>query len=77
MATIIQSKRTNTANIPSTLEQGEFAYIYDTSNTDTDAGGNGGRLYIGHHTTNSNTPFKVGGAYYTACLLYTSDAADE
>ena len=71
MATIIQSKRTNTANIPSTLEQGEFAYIYDTSNTDTDAGGNGGRLYIGHHTTNSNTPFKVGGAYYTALMDHT------
>jgi len=39
MATIIQVKRTTTANLPSTLEQGELAYIYDTSATDTDAGG--------------------------------------
>ena len=38
MATIIQVKRTTTANLPSTLEQGELAYIYDTSATDTDAG---------------------------------------
>jgi len=68
MATIIQQKRTSTANLPSTLEQGELAYVYDTSSTDTDAGGNGGRLYIGHHTTNSDTPFKIGGAYYTGLM---------
>ena len=65
MATIIQIKRTTTANLPSTLEQGEFAYLYDTSATDTDAGGNGGRLYIGDPTTNTNTPIKIGGKYYT------------
>ena len=65
MATIIQVKRTTTANLPSTLEQGELAYIYDTSATDTDAGGNGGRLYIGDPTTNTNTPLKIGGKYYT------------
>jgi hypothetical protein len=65
MATIIQIKRTTTANLPSTLEQGEFAYLYDTSSTDTDAGGNGGRLYIGDPTSNTNTPLKVGGKYYT------------
>ena len=62
MATIIQIKRTTTANLPSTLEQGELAYLYDTSTTDTDAGGNGGRLYIGDPTSNSNTPLKVGGS---------------
>ena len=65
MATIIQIKRTTTANLPSTLEQGEIAYLYDTSATDTDAGGNGGRLYIGDPTTNTNTPIKIGGKYYT------------
>ena len=65
MSTIIQIKRTTTANLPSTLEQGEFSYIYDTGSTDTDAGGNGGRLFIGDPTSNSNTPLKVGGKYYT------------
>ena len=68
MATIIQQKRTTTANLPSTLEQGELAYIYDTGSTDTDAGGNGGRLFIGHPTTNSNAPLKIGGAYYTGLM---------
>ena len=71
MATIIQNKRTLTGNVPSSLEQGELAYIYDTSTTDTDAGGNGGRLFIGHPTTNSDTPLKIGGAYYTALMDHT------
>ena len=68
MATIIQIKRTTTANLPSTLEQGELAYLYDTSATDTDAGGNGGRLFIGDPTSNTNTPLIVGGKYYTDLL---------
>ena len=68
MATIIQIKRTTTANLPSTLEQGELAYLYDTSVTDTDAGGNGGRLFIGDPTSNTNTPIKIGGEYYTDML---------
>ena len=71
MATTIQVKRTTTANLPSTLEQGEFAYIYDTSATDTDAGGNGGRLFIGDPTSSSNTPLKVGGKYYTDLMDHT------
>ncbi len=71
MSTVIQIKRTNTANLPSTLDQGEMAYIYDTSITDTGAGGNGGRLYVGDPTTNTNTPIKVGGAYYTALMDHT------
>ena len=80
MSTIIQIKRTTTANLPSTLEQGELAYIYDTSATDTDAGGNGGRLYIGDPTTNTNTPLKIGGKYYTDMMDHvqgtlTADAA--
>lgn len=65
MSTIIQIKRTNTANLPTELNQGEFAYIYDTSATDTDPGGNGGRLYIGDPTSSTNTPLKIGGKYYT------------
>jgi hypothetical protein len=72
MATIIQIKRTTTANLPSTLEQGELAYLYDTSATDTDAGGNGGRLYIGDPSTNTNTPLKVGGKYYTDMLEHSN-----
>jgi hypothetical protein len=80
MSTIIQVKRTTTANLPGTLEQGELAYIYDTSATDTDAGGNGGRLYIGDPTTNTNTPLKIGGKYYTDMMDHvqgtlTADAA--
>ena len=71
MATIIQIKRTTTANLPSTLEQGELAYLYDTSVTDTDAGGNGGRLFIGDPTSNTNTPIKIGGEYYTDMLDHT------
>ena len=74
MATIIQIKRTTTANLPSTLEQGELAYLYDTSTTDTDAGGNGGRLYIGDPTSNSNTPLKIGGKYYTDMMDHTLGA---
>ena len=72
MATIIQIKRTTTANLPSTLEQGEFAYLYDTSSTDTDAGGNGGRLFIGDPTSNTNTPLVVGGKYYTDLLDHSN-----
>ena len=71
MATIIQIKRTTTANLPSALEQGELAYLYDTSTTDTDAGGNGGRLFIGDPTSNTNTPIKIGGEYYTDLLDHT------
>lgn len=68
MSTLIQIKRTNTANLPSTLDQGEFAYIYDTSVTDTTAGGLGSRLYIGDPTSSTNTPIKIGGKYYVDLL---------
>jgi hypothetical protein len=71
MSTIIQIKRTTTANLPTTLEQGELSYIYDTSSTDTDAGGNGGRIYIGDPTSNSNTPIKIGGKYYTDLMEHS------
>ena len=68
MATQIQIKRTSTANLPSTLEQGEMAYVYDTSNIGDGAGNNGGRLFIGDPTSNTNTPIKIGGKYYTDLL---------
>ena len=71
MSTIIQIKRTTTANLPTTLEQGELSYIYDTSSTDTDAGGNGGRIYIGDPTSNSNTPIKIGGKSYTDLMEHS------
>ena len=71
MSTIIQIKRTTTANLPTTLEQGELSYIYDTSSTDTVAGGNGGRIYIGDPTSNSNTPIKIGGKYYTDLMEHS------
>lgn len=75
MATVLQIKRTNTANLPSTLDQGEFVYIYDTSSTDSAAGGNGGRLMIGDPTTNTNTPIKIGGEYYTGLMDHTLGTA--
>jgi hypothetical protein len=75
MATIIQIKRTTGATLPTTLEQGELAYLYDTSVTDTDAGGNGGRLYIGDPATNTNTPIKIGGSYYTALMDHVHGVA--
>lgn len=75
MATVLQIKRTNTANLPSTLDQGELVYLYDTSSTDGAAGGNGGRLMIGDPSTNTNTPIKIGGAYYTGLMDHTTGVA--
>jgi len=75
MATVLQIKRTNTANLPSTLDQGELVYIYDTSSTDGVAGGNGGRLMIGDPSTNTNTPIKIGGEYYTGLMDHTTGIA--
>lgn len=71
MSTIIQIKRTNTANLPSTLDQGELAYIYDTSSISKTAGGLGDRLYIGDPTSNTNNPIKIGGKYYVDMLDHT------
>jgi hypothetical protein len=75
MATVLQIKRTNTANLPSTLDQGELVYLYDTSSTDGAAGGNGGRLMIGDPTTSTNTPIKIGGSYYTSLMDHTTGIA--
>ena len=41
MATIIKIKRSTGSSAPSGLEQGELAYVYDTSSASTGAGGNG------------------------------------
>jgi hypothetical protein len=68
MSTLIQIKRTSTSNLPSSLDQGELAYIYDIADIDKIAGGNGGRLYIGDPTSSTNTPIKIGGTYYTGLL---------
>jgi len=68
MATIIKIRRTTGANAPSGLNQGELAYVYDTSNADSGAGGNGVRLFIGDPTSTSNSAIEIGGRYYTQLL---------
>jgi len=71
MATKIQIKRTNTGALPSSLDQGELVYVYDTSSTSVGAGNNGGRIFIGDPTSSSNTPLKIGGEYYTDLMDHT------
>ena len=71
MATIIKIKRTTGSSAPSGLEQGELAYVYDTSNASTGAGGNGLRLFIGDHTSTSNAAIEIGGQYYKLLLDHT------
>ena len=68
MATIIKIKRTTGSSAPSGLEQGELAYVYDTSAASTGAGGNGLRLFIGDHTSTSNAAIEIGGQYYKQLL---------
>ena len=71
MATIIKIKRTTGSSAPSGLEQGELAYVYDTSAASTGAGGNGLRLFIGDHTSTSNAAIEIGGQYYKLLLDHT------
>ena len=68
MATIIKIKRSTGSSAPSGLEQGELAYVYDTSNASTGAGGNGLRLFIGDHTSTSNAAIEIGGQYQKLLL---------
>lgn len=68
MATIIKIKRTTGATAPSGLNQGELAYVYDTSQTNNGVGGNGYRLFIGDPTSTSNSPIEIGGEYFTNLL---------
>lgn len=70
-STVIQLKRTTTGSIPSSTEQGELFYVYDTSDVSAGAGSNGKRLFIGNPTLNTNTPIKIGGQYYTDLLDHT------
>ena len=74
MATIIKIKRTTGSSAPSGLEQGELAYVYDTSAASTGAGGNGLRLFIGDHTSTSNAAIEIGGQYYKLLLDHTHGA---
>jgi len=74
MATIIKIKRTTGSSAPSGLEQGELAYVYDTSSASTGAGGNGLRLFIGDHTSTSNAAIEIGGQYYKLLLDHTHGA---
>ena len=73
MATIIKIKRTTGSSAPSGLEQGELAYVYDTSNVGTGVAnnGNGLRLFIGDHTSTSNAAIEIGGQYYKLLLDHT------
>ncbi len=71
MATIIKIKRTTGASAPSGLNQGELAYVYDTSATSTGAGGTGLRLYIGDPTSTSNAAIEIGGQYQKLLLDHT------
>ena len=68
MATIIKIKRTTGATAPSGLNQGELAYVYDTSQTNNGVGGNGYRLFIGDPTSPSNSAIEIGGEYFTNLL---------
>jgi len=68
MATIIKIKRTTGATAPSGLNQGELAYVYDTSQTNNGVGGNGYRLFIGDPTSTSNSAIEIGGEYFTNLL---------
>ena len=68
MATIIKIKRTTGASAPSGLEQGELAYVYDTSAASAGAGGNGLRLFIGDPSSTSNSAIQIGGQYYTQLM---------
>jgi len=68
MATIIKIKRTTGASAPSGLNQGELAYVYDTSAASTGAGGNGLRLFIGDPSSTSNAAIQIGGQYYTQLM---------
>ncbi len=68
MATIIKIKRTTGAVAPSGLNQGELAYVYDTSAASTGAGGNGLRLFIGDPSSTANAAIQIGGQYYTQLM---------
>ena len=68
MATIIKIKRTTGAVAPSGLNQGELAYVYDTSAASTGAGGNGLRLFIGDPSSTSNAAIQIGGQYYAQLM---------
>jgi len=75
MATIIKIKRTTGATAPSGLNQGELAYVYDTSAANAGAGGNGLRLFIGDPTSNSNSPIEIAGEYFTNLLDHSHGVA--
>mgnify|MGYP001574095686 FL=1 len=75
MATIIKIKRTTGATAPSGLNQGELAYVYDTSAASSGAGGNGLRLFIGDPTSSSNSPIEIAGEYFTNLLDHSHGVA--
>jgi len=68
MATIIKIKRTTGTSAPSSLNQGEMAYVYDTASSNSGVGQPGRRLFIGDPSSPSNTPIQIGGEYFTNLL---------
>src|SRR5210317_108368 len=68
MATIIKIKRTTGASAPSSLNQGEMAYVYDTASSNSGVGQPGRILIIGDPSSPSNTPIEIGGEYFTNLL---------
>src|SRR6056300_1598705 len=68
MATIIKIKRTTGTSAPSSLNQGEMAYVYDTASSNSGVGQPGRRLFIGDPSSPSNTPIEIGGEYFTNLL---------
>src|SRR6056300_1354726 len=68
MATIIKIKRTTGTSAPSSLNQGELAYVYDTASSNSGVGQPGRRLFIGDPSSPSNTPIEIGGEYFTNLL---------
>ena len=69
MATKLQIKRTQTANLPGAgIESGEMVYVYDTGGGSSGYGNHGQRLYIGGYAGTSATPIVVGGKYFTDML---------
>ena len=64
MAQTIKIRRTTGQGFPSSIAQGEMAYVYGASGGSGDAA-HGKKLIIGHQSGGNNTPEIVGGSYYT------------
>ena len=73
MAQTIKIRRTTGQGFPSSLAQGEMAYVYGASGGSGDDA-HGKKLIIGHQSGGSNTPEIIGGSYYTGVLDTATNA---